>query len=97
MYSWLLWVIREMGELQDQLYFVRCTPYKAGDPDICDGSDDWGDEINLTEPGGGSYGVEGEVTKLNSDTAAIDLLVQGELDTNIYYERIYTDLNDRKV
>ena len=76
-------------------YFMKCTPYAAKDPKICDSFSDWGEKVVYAPANPQTTSIEPIISKVTSDASAIDFLL--DIDpSKTYYERIYTDSNDRK-
>lgn len=74
---------------------LKCTPHGANDPNICDSPQDWGDKVILDN----NYlagNAEGLVSKVDSDTVALDFIIDAEISGDLLYERTFVDLNDRK-
>ena len=80
----------------NNLVFRKCTPYAASNPKICDNANDWGAEYTIYDDITVSYPTA-IVTKSTSDLAAIDFLFTDTTDTDVLYERIFAELNDRNI
>ena len=91
-------------------YFMRCTPYLAGDPKICDSGGDWAGgyqkavmendwwyDYGTNDYYDGPEAVKVYATSVDSDTTALDYFWGGQGNGHLLYDRIYTDLEDKKV
>jgi len=85
-------------------YLMRCTPHAARDPKKCDSSADWGgyaktvlENNKIANADERPEAVKIYSSSIDSDTTELNLFWGGQGNGNMMYDRVYVDLNDKKV